>query len=134
MNKRAYILLGSNISARKNIKSAVKQLQDHFNVTRISKVYETAPVLKTNVENYLNACVEIITDLSPIEIKMHHLRRIESDMGRIRTSDKFKPRIIDLDLILVEDLIYEDASNDITLPDPEILQYAHIVIFQDLAV
>jgi|TARA_B100000085_G_scaffold65943_1_gene58715 2-amino-4-hydroxy-6-hydroxymethyldihydropteridine diphosphokinase len=93
-------------------------------VKKISKIYETKPIVKTNVGNYFNAVIEIYSDFSPLDIKFKILRKIEEDMGRVRTEDKFKSRVIDLDLIIYGEDIFED--DNFILPDPEIEKYIHI--------
>ena len=126
MTKSCYILLGSNIEPTKNIKRAIEELRKYFEVTAISKVYESHPVVKQDVKNYLNAVVEVQCNLNPHTIKYDYLRKIERDMGRVRTEDKFKPRKIDLDLILWGNEVYDDG--DIIIPDPEIVQYGHVAV------
>ena len=46
------------------------------------------------------------------------LSRIESDLGRVRTADRFVSRTIDLDVLLYGDGVVED--DDLSLPREEI--------------
>ena len=124
MLKKCFILLGSNIQPRENIKRAIHEISNFYDVKKISKIYETKPIVKTNVENYFNAVIEMYSDLSPLDIKFKILRKIEENMGRVRSEDKFKSRVIDLDLIIYGQGIFED--DNFTLPDPEIEKYIHI--------
>jgi len=55
---------------------------------------------------------------TPIEFKFCVLRKIESEMKRIRTENKYSPRTIDLDILLFKDEIINNC--EITIPDPDI--------------
>jgi 7,8-dihydro-6-hydroxymethylpterin-pyrophosphokinase len=70
--------------------------------------------------------VEIETDMTPRDLKFRLLRRIESELGRTRSSDKFSARTIDLDLILYDDLVTTDE--DLTLPAPGILHRSFLAV------
>jgi dihydroneopterin aldolase/2-amino-4-hydroxy-6-hydroxymethyldihydropteridine diphosphokinase len=59
-------------------------------------------------------------------LKFDVLRKIESQLGRIRTSDKFAPRTIDLDMILYGTLVIDEA--DIKIPDPSIRLYPFVAV------
>jgi len=126
--KTAYILLGSNISPQSNIRKAVTLLRQYFDILSISAVYESKPIRKTDADNYLNAVVAVSTNMDPLAIKYDVLRKIEAKLGRQRTEDKYAPRTIDLDLIMLDQLIYRNPDKGLILPDPEITQYAHVVL------
>jgi len=128
LSKMSYILLGSNINPKDNMRLAIDKLQQLLNVTRVSPIYETTPIKNQEADNFLNAVVEFKTTLDPVTLKFQYLRRIENEMGRVRTGDKFKPRVIDLDLILWGDEIFINEEFHITIPDPEITKYAHMAI------
>lgn len=128
MSRIGIILLGSNIDPEKNMEEAIELLISRFDVLAISSIYESKPIKKREAPNYLNAAVMINTSLDPVQIKYDHCRLIETALNRVRTHDKFKPRTIDLDLVLLGEMIYNNEEYDITLPDPEIMQYAHIAL------
>jgi 7,8-dihydro-6-hydroxymethylpterin-pyrophosphokinase len=54
------------------------------------------------------------------------LRRLEREMGRVRTSDKYAPRTIDLDLCLLGAQIIEEPG--FTLPHPHLTDQAHVAV------
>jgi 2-amino-4-hydroxy-6-hydroxymethyldihydropteridine diphosphokinase len=82
----------------------------------VSSFYETAPVGYTDQPNFLNAAMLLETDLEPQEL-MTSLLAIERAMGRNRSTAPVKgPRIIDLDLVLMGDVIL--ATPSLTLPHP----------------
>jgi len=61
----------------------------------------------------------VSTRLEPRSLKQSVLRDIEDRLGRVRGSDKYAPRPIDLDLLLYRDCVNDEA--DLKIPDPEIL-------------
>ncbi len=65
------------------------------------------------------------TKIAPEELHSR-LRRIESDLGRIRTADRYAPRPIDLDLVLYDDIVIEGPDH--RLPDPDLLTRAYLAV------
>lgn len=104
--RRVYIGLGSNINPERNLPQALKLLCENVVVQAISTAWETPPSgLKG--PNFLNAAVEVKTQLSVNLLKSLVLRPIEIQMGRVRTANKYAPRTIDLDI-----LVYEERTID----------------------
>jgi len=114
----AYIALGSNIERDKNYLEALRRLTVLGDLRGASAVYETAPIGSSR-EYFYNGAVRLATRLSAPELK-HALRRIEAQLGRVRTEDRNAPRTIDLDLVLFDRECRDDL--DLQLPDPLILQ------------
>jgi len=104
-------------SPLENCQQAMTRLAEHpeIKVTAHSSIYETEPVGKTDQGWFLNAAVEIATELEPDGL-LDALLTIETAMGRIRT-EKWGPRIIDLDLLLYEDRVIKTPRLEI--PHPE---------------
>jgi 2-amino-4-hydroxy-6-hydroxymethyldihydropteridine diphosphokinase len=121
---RAFISLGSNIEAERNLQAAVRLLATRCRLMAASPVYETRPVGKTDQPNFLNAAVLVETELPAAELKDQVLRDIEQALGRMRSEDKNAPRTIDLDISLFNDEVIAVGARRI--PDPEILEFAHI--------
>ncbi len=131
----AYIALGSNLGNRKRfIKNALRLLTNtnqvelgrvcfaHHNrctnqveLTRVSKIIETAPLAQMDQPNYLNAVAEIKTTLTAQSLhKM--LTHIEKKLGRI-AREKWAPRTVDLDLLLFGQEI--KRLPHLTIPHPQ---------------
>jgi 2-amino-4-hydroxy-6-hydroxymethyldihydropteridine diphosphokinase len=114
----AYIALGSNLGDRKDyLDRAVRLLQERpdIQVKRISTYHETEPVGGPPGQGpYLNAAVELQTDLRPDQL-LRVLLDIENRLGRVR-QERDGPRTIDLDLLLHGDLIL--AEPELTVPHP----------------
>jgi 2-amino-4-hydroxy-6-hydroxymethyldihydropteridine diphosphokinase len=106
-NHLVYIGLGSNIDPENNFKLAVIKLREVVEVLDISTVWETPPV-GTPGANFLNAVAKIRTDYSIRDFRDKVLRKIESELGRIRTSDPNAPRSIDLDILIFDGCVIDN--------------------------
>lgn len=113
---RVFLSIGSNIGYKeKNCFQAVEKLkQSGITITKISPVYTTKPWGFKDQPDFANIALEAFTELSPVEL-LRLLKKIEKEMGR-KVSVKYGPRIIDIDIIFYDDLIYE--SEELTIPHP----------------
>lgn len=111
----AYISLGSNIGDRAGrLREAIKQLSSLGKVLAASSLYEAEPVEYIEQPWFVNCVVELETELTPAKL-LDGILRIEEKMGRHRLVKK-GPRNIDLDILLYDDEIVEDAK--LTIPHP----------------
>lgn len=97
----AYLSLGSNIEAEKNLPKAVQLLREVGQVISVSRVWESESI-GFDGPNFLNACVLFLTPLQPIELKEQVIRLIEAKLGRVRGAEKNAPRTIDIDIVLFD--------------------------------
>ena len=123
---RAFVSIGSNIDPEKNVKEALRRLKKQVFIQAISTVYLTEAVGPAGQPRFYNCVIEIGTHLPPHELKHAVLRRIEDQMGRKRTGDKFAPRTIDLDLLLYDNLTITIDGRP--LPDPDIVRRPFLAI------
>ena len=63
--------------------------------------------------DFVNAVAGLVTTLSPREL-LGELQSIEKRLGRVEPAERWGPRLIDLDLLLVGDL--QSSEPDLTLP------------------
>jgi 2-amino-4-hydroxy-6-hydroxymethyldihydropteridine diphosphokinase len=114
--KTVYLSLGSNVGDREaNLRAAVAQLRSpKIDVKRISSVYETEPVDRTDQPDFLNLALEIQTELFPMQL-LSITQRIEQQLGRERRVDK-GPRTIDIDILLFGKFIIQ--SPKLVVPHP----------------
>lgn len=125
--KKAYIGIGTNIGDRlNNLTNAVKSLEllPETLVTKVSSVYETEPWGYTDQDDFLNACVEVQTNLSPKTL-LGACLGIEAAFGRERPF-KNAPRTLDMDLLLYEDVVMNEK--ELTLPHPRIGERAFVLV------
>jgi 2-amino-4-hydroxy-6-hydroxymethyldihydropteridine diphosphokinase len=118
MSVTAYIALGSNLGDRRdNLDRALSLLRQTLGVTvdKLSSYHETVPVGGPPEQGkYLNAAAQLQTTLAPEDL-LRLLLDIEHQLGRVRT-ERFGPRIIDLDLLLFGD--QTRRTPELTLPHP----------------
>ena len=96
----AILLLGSNIQPRENLSRALKILRNLCKVSRTSDIYQTRAVGSPGPD-FLNQAVIIHTDLNIAGIKDKIITPIELTLQRVRVEDKYAPRTIDVDLIML---------------------------------
>ncbi len=123
---RAFVAIGSNIDPEGNIRKAIRALASEVRIIGMSTVYLTEPEGRPGQPRFYNLVIEIETSTPPRELKYQVLRGIESGLNRKRTDDKYAPRTIDLDLILYGDVL--EQSEDLSLPDPQILERPFLAI------
>lgn len=109
--------LGSNTGDRlAMLEAACDHLSDVFGALRLSQVYETEPVgCPPGSPYYLNACVEVHSDMPPQEI-MQLCLDIEKALGRERSGVYGEPRCCDIDLLFCGDLVLSTPA--LSLPHP----------------
>lgn len=121
-----YIGFGSNLGDRQYyIKTAIRRtrLLMDTRVIKISKIIEALPEGGPLQRPYLNCVIEIQTALSPYEL-LRRLRKIEADLGRVRTI-KNGPRNIDLDILLYGDVQIKEDS--LCIPHPRMFQREFVI-------
>ena len=112
---KAVIALGANLEdPEQAVEIALALLAQAGEVLSASSLYKTKPVGGPEQGDYFNAVALMESDLPPHEL-LHLLQGIEKSMGRVR-SERWGPRIIDLDLITYADFIV--GSAELTLPHP----------------
>ena len=97
----ATILLGSNIHPEENITKATKLLLKECNLLKSSRIWETEAI-DIDGPDFLNSAILIETPLTENELRCQVLRKIETELGRIRKGDKYADRTIDLDIIIFD--------------------------------
>jgi 2-amino-4-hydroxy-6-hydroxymethyldihydropteridine diphosphokinase len=128
---RAFLALGSNLGDRdRYLADAIAAIPD---VVAVSPTYETGPVGGSSAQGpYLNAVVELDTDRSPREL-LEVCRRLEAAAERVRDpADRFGPRTLDVDVLLVGDLTVDEP--DLEVPHPRMWERGFVLIpLADLA-
>ena len=119
----AYLGVGSNIDARKNIASGIAALRERFARIRISPAYRSAAV-GFDGNDFINLAVAVETDMGPLELR-EFLHALEDRHGRARNVPKFSDRTLDVDILLYDDLYL--ISPLLEIPRDEILSAAHVL-------
>lgn len=116
----AYIGLGSNLDDPiSQIERAFERLEDlpETRVIARSSLYRSAPVGQIEQPDFVNAVVSVETTLAAA-VLLECLQHIERSQGRIRSEDRWGPRVLDLDLLLFG--AAEIDLPELTVPHPGI--------------
>ena len=117
--KTVILALGSNLGNRLNtINSAIQKIESEVGeIISIADCIETAPVEMESVENFLNSCIEIETELTVWEV-LKKLQKIEIDLGRPKNmKGKNESRTIDIDIIFYDSEMIE--TTELCIPHKE---------------
>lgn len=127
MAVQAFIALGANIvQPTKQVRRAIALicLLPHTRLLKTSSFYCTAPVGYADQPDFINAVVEISSDLSAREL-LEALLAIESALGRERSIPN-GPRTIDLDLLLYGDRTINEQ--ELIVPHPRMHERAFVLV------
>lgn len=124
MIRRVWFSVGSNLGDRlANLQTAVDALAEVGSV-RTSRVYETEPVGVDGQPHFLNAVLELATDLPPQDL-LHLCTDIENAAGRVRT-ERWGARKLDVDIIAIDGETVDQP--DLQVPHPRAHQRGFVLI------
>ena len=127
----AYIALGGNLRSWAGppiitLSNAAERLQALGRVTRRSSLYRTAPVGFAEQPEFVNAVVELETELGPGNL-LEKLLAIEREFGRNRRGEiPNGPRTLDLDILLVDELEVNEPG--LELPHPRMSNRTFVLV------
>ena len=116
--KKYHVSIGSNIGDRlENIQSSLDLIHSRIAcLTGISCIYESESI-GFDGDDFYNICASFFSEISPYLV-MQQLLEIEKTLGRNRSDEtKYISRIIDIDILLIEDLVID--SEELKVPHPE---------------
>ena len=108
--------MGSNVEPEQNLLDAAVALRAEFDAVRFSGVYRSAAV-GMDGDDFLNACCLLYSSESS-EAIIRRLKALEDDQGRDRSKGSWKPRTLDLDLLMYDGNVVDD----------ELYRYAHAFV------
>lgn len=120
---RVFISIGSNIDRERNIRGALRALNDVYAPLTLSSVYESEP-LGFEGDNFYNLVAAFNTDEVARKVRAK-LTHIEIAHGRLRYGSGWHPRTLDLDLLICGNHIIHEPGLDI--PRVEIDKNAYIL-------
>lgn len=126
MSVSAYLAIGSNLGDRlETLQRAVELLDARpgIEVLRSSRVYETEPVGPPQPA-YLNAVVEVRTDLEPHEL-LKETQVVEDELGRVR-AERWGPRTIDVDVLTFDERTIDEP--ELVVPHPRMHERGFVVV------
>ena len=117
----AYIGIGSNLGDRRcQIRKSISLVDrcPRTNVIAQSHFYESVPMGTVSQRLYLNCAIKIRTRLGPAEL-LQQTQRIEKTMGRPKSTLRWGPRRIDLDILIYGD--EQIQTETLEIPHPGII-------------
>ena len=121
----AYIGLGSNKGDKlSTCRRAIEMLGKAGRRIKVSSFYCTEPIGYVTQEDFVNAVVAVETSLTPTAL-LAHCHMIENALGRSRMG-RWGPRTIDLDILLYDDQVINDA--ELTIPHPLMAKRAFVLV------
>ena len=118
--QQIFLGLGSNIGdCYQNLKKGLHQLNDHPHIwiKDQSHIYQSPAMYQTDQDDFYNMVIEIYTNLIPIDLLVE-IKKIEIKAGRIPESKKNMPRILDIDILAIGEMLIQSAS--LKIPHPGI--------------
>ncbi|MDQ6955113.1 MAG: 2-amino-4-hydroxy-6-hydroxymethyldihydropteridine diphosphokinase [Mariprofundaceae bacterium] len=112
----ALIGMGSNIHPEQYLLYASKEMRQFFLHVRYSQVYQSAAI-GMDGDDFLNACC-LLFDVPEQSQLLQWLKNLENKYDRDRSKGSWKPRTLDLDLLMYGDKVMDD----------DLFRYAHIFV------
>ena len=123
------IALGGNVGdVRTTFRKAISNICGMTQAALIARSadYATPAVGDVVQDDYVNACIEIETDLDPHAL-LFTLHKIEHRFGRNRVAEgHWGPRPLDLDMIAYDDVVM--AKPELHLPHPRATSRAFVLV------
>jgi len=121
-----FISLGSNLGDKpQNLSKAAEGLEKlGVRIIAGSSIYRTEPVDFLDQPWFLNQVLEVESQLGPEEF-LDLTQSIEVKLGRVRAIPK-GPRIMDIDILLADDIIYR--SERLTIPHPALEKRRFVLV------
>ncbi len=130
--KKTFISLGSNAD---NALECLQHARNALSEAGLPPLL-TSPIYQTEPQGYKDQpwfanqvlCVDAAHLYHP-QTLLKCLLQIEQDMGRVRSPDpalRYGPRIIDLDILLIDDVIIN--TDTLTVPHPRLQERAFVLI------
>ncbi len=118
---RAWIGMGGNlVASRGAMADAADVLTEAGLVGPVSRLYRSAARDIEDQPDFLNSALALNTELTPRPL-LAELKAIERRLGRYPLAERFGPRLIDLDLLAIDDLCIDDVP-DLVVPHPRLAE------------
>ena len=113
---KVYFSIGSNKGNRSGL---INEAIDKIDII-IGKVVLKSSIYETkswgfNSNNFYNICILLESTLTP-ELILNKILTIEKDMGRLKTTDQYSDRYIDIDILFFDNMIVNSKSLEIPHP------------------
>lgn len=117
---QVYLGLGTNIGNKaENLYKAIRLIEKRMGrIVSSSAFYQTKPWGYVSDNTFLNSAICVETNILPPQVLVI-VQQIETEMGRKRDAIKrYEDRIIDIDILFYDELLYSDENHTLTIPHP----------------
>ena len=114
----SFLGLGSNVDDRlSNLNQAIDMMSndDNIEVLNLSNFYESPPMYNLSLNIFLNGVIKIDTSYSPTQL-LNKIKKIEKQMGREESKERYSNRSIDIDILCCGSTIVE--TEKLVIPHP----------------
>lgn len=103
---QVYLLIGGNLGDRFQLLEQAKELVCNVfgGLKKESSIYESEPWGFEADQNFLNQVVVISTEFKLIDV-LDKCQDIENKLGRVRESENYSSRTMDIDILFIDDNI-----------------------------
>ncbi|MES0372495.1 MAG: 2-amino-4-hydroxy-6-hydroxymethyldihydropteridine diphosphokinase [Mariprofundaceae bacterium] len=112
----ALVGMGSNISPEQHLADAAAEIKKRFSDVKFSGVYQSKAV-GMDGDDFLNACC-LIGNVPDREELIGWFKSLEDEHGRDRSEGSWKPRTLDLDLLMFDGKVLDD----------DLYRYPHVYV------
>src|SRR4051812_43013320 len=123
------IALGGNVGdTRATFQKAISNICGMTQAALVARSsdYSTPPWGDEQQARFVNACIEIETELDPHAL-LFTLHRIEHKFGRNRVEERhWGPRPLDLDMLAYDDVVIDKP--ELRLPHPRLFERAFVLV------
>ena len=111
----------------KQLDAALSRLErePEISVLRMSHYYRTPPWGNEQQDHLINAVAHVETSLEPLPL-LSRLQFIENELGRTRDTGRWGPRVIDIDLLMMDDVSIK--SSGLEIPHPRMHERAFVLL------
>jgi len=121
-----HLSIGSNLGDRReNLLRCLSWLKTAGRIKAVSSLYETAPMDMIGASWFFNAALSLDTDLEPDEL-LKKIKAYEAACGRNLEQSHHLPRIIDIDILFLENRIIDMAV--LKVPHPHLIERAFVLV------
>ena len=117
---RIWVGAGGNLDgSREILPVAVSAIAEFAVVDGVASMYRSAPRERADQPDFLNSALALETDVGPLEV-LGKLKSIERRLGRDPDGERFGPRLIDLDILVVEGVCIDEPG--LVVPHPRLAE------------
>jgi 2-amino-4-hydroxy-6-hydroxymethyldihydropteridine diphosphokinase len=118
-----YLGLGSNLAPVEHLSAGLMALSELGDIRKESPWYES-PALGFDGPDFINLVIALDTQLALADLALC-LKQLETEFGRPDNARKFSSRFLDIDILLYDDRIGEQAG--VRLPRPDVYRCAFVL-------